>query len=145
MNEAAFTELTGLLDDAIQLADDAVKAAEARPAAPATPPAQESVRLVKVASQRYMETAKELLKTGAFRGHSAESLANILREAGTADFLEIMEKLASRAVFPISAEEAMGGDLVEPSAENRDGRQSSSGSPQIDLWVDACRSAGMNV
>lgn len=139
MNATAFNELVGVIDDAIGLADCAVKAAEA-----AHIDNSESVTLVKVAASRYHNTAVELVKTGTFRGHTATSLATTLENAGPAEFLELMEKLASTAVFPFDAAAALGGDLVEKSGENR-----SDDAPRVesktDLWVRCCDEAGLDV
>jgi hypothetical protein len=139
MNETAFTELVGVIDEAIGLADCAVKAAEA-----ASSRTLEPVTLVKVATSRYRNTAEELIKTGTFRGHTATSLAQTLENAGPAEFLDLMEKLASRAVFPLDAEAALGGDLVEKSGKNRSDAAPRDES-RTDLWVRCCEDAGLNV
>lgn len=138
MNEAAFAEMVSMIDEAVDLADCAVKAAEAATTQP------ESVTLVKVASSRYHNTAVELIKTGTFRGQTATSLAKTLENAGPAEFLELMEKLASAAVFPLDADEVLRGDLVEKPSNNR-----SEDVPRVesktDLWARCCDEAGLNV
>jgi hypothetical protein len=139
MNEAAFNELVGVLDEAIELADCAVKAAEAAERKP------ETVTLVKVAASRYHNTAVELIKTGTFRGMTAASLAKTLENAGPAEFLELMEKLASRAVFPFDAETALGGDLVEKSGKTRVDNTRLPSESDTDLWVRCMEESGIPV
>jgi hypothetical protein len=117
MNPAAFSELLSVVDDAVQLADDAVKAAQA--AQQPVRPVVEQVTLVKVAKNKCHELAEVLHKTGAFREFSRDQLAKAIEAAGPLDLVEMMEKLASRAVFPIDADEVLGGDLVEKSAASR--------------------------
>lgn len=138
MNDTAFTQLTGLIDEAIELASDAVKEAETTAAEP------EEVKLVKVAASRYEEAARELIKTGSFKEHSVESLTNTLKNAGTAEFLGLMEKLASSAVFPLDADDALGGDLVEkPATYRADGSQPGKRASSTDVWFEACQDAGL--
>jgi predicted glycosyl hydrolase (DUF1957 family) len=132
MDATAFSEMLGVVDDAIRLADDAVKAADA---ASARKP-QETVTLVKVAQARYYAVADALIKTGSFREYTREGLAKTLESAGTAGYLELMEKLASRAVFPLeSAEVDLGGDLVEKSAATR--AQGLTPGSQTAIWRQA--------
>jgi hypothetical protein len=139
MNKAAFDELVGVIDEAIGLADCAVKAAEA--AKTHTP---ELVTLVKVAASRYHNTAVELIKTGTFRGYTASSLAKTLENAGPAEFLELMEKLASKAVFSFDAEMALSGDLVEKSGKvQAEGPRKDESN--TDLWVRCCEESGLSV
>ncbi len=141
MNETAFDEFVGIVDEAIDIAECALKeAAAARQAAPAG----ESITLVKVASDRYRNAARELIRTGTFRDHNVESLSKALENAGSAEYLDIMEKLASRAVFPLDAGMELGGDLVEKSADNRAGDTSKTLSG-TELWVQSCRYAGLEV
>lgn len=117
-----FREVLGAMDDAIALAQDAVKTAqdaekaaqEARQSRP-----QEGVVLVKVAKARYESVAETLHRTGAFREFTRAGLAKTLESAGPAGLLDVMEKLASRAVFPLDASVVLGGDLVEKSADSR--------------------------
>lgn len=145
MNEAAFTEMTGALDEAIEIAEEAVKAADEAVPAPAPAAEPEKVKLVKVAAERYHATATALLKTGSFKDHTVESLANTLKNAGPAEFLGLMEKLASSAVFPFDADGVLDGDLVERSAINRGDDAPIEGATNTDVWADACREAGLNV
>lgn len=108
-------EMTAALDDAIGLADDAVKSAEA---AQKATPKESGITLVKVAAARCEELAGVLMKTGAFREYTRRDLAKAIETAGPQGLVEMMEKLASRAVFPLDAEEALFGDLVEKSADS---------------------------
>ena len=137
MNEAAFSEMLGVVDDAIDLADSAVKSAEVAHRAVTEP-----VTLVKVAAVRYQATARELMKTGAFREHSRDSLAKSLEAAGPAGLLEVLEKLASRAVFPLDADfGSVERDLVDKSAATRmDDRPAEN---KTALWERCCHEAGL--
>ena len=128
--------MLGVLDDAISVAADAVKSAEAAGNRP------EPVTLVKVARARYFDVATALIKTGAFRGQTPESLVKTLETTGTAGHLDIMVKLATTAVFPISAD-LVGeiGDLVEKPATTR--TNSSSRESKTDLWGRCCEEAGL--
>lgn len=114
-----YDELIGVLDDAVGLADEAVKSAEL--AQKSIKAQSEPVTLVKVASSRYAEVAKSLIQTGAFKDYTEQGLINDLEKQGTAGHLVIMEKLASRAVFPLddSSEDDSRGDLVEKSSTSR--------------------------
>ena len=140
MNETAFNELVGVIDEAIDLADCAVKAAEAA----STPPGREVVTLVKVATQRYASAAAALHKTGAFREYTQEGLAKSLETAGPTGLLEFMEKLASKAVFPLDADMELRGDLVEKSGKaTLEGAQTNES--KTDLWVRCCEESGLSV
>jgi hypothetical protein len=135
MNEVAYNNMLGVLDESIALAADAVKAAEDRSTS-VTP----AVLLVKVASARYHEVAKALIKTGSFPGKTVDGLAKSLEGFGIAGHLELMEKLASKAIFPLDADVVLGGDLVEKSTERRmDELESGSKSA---VWRDAMNDAG---
>jgi hypothetical protein len=140
MNKAAFNELVGVIDEAIDLAGCAVKAAELGQAKAQFEP----VTLVKVAANRYHNVAKELIKTGTFRQYTAAGLAKTLENAGPADFLDIMEKLASQAVFPLDAETELSGDLVEKSAKTKTDDTQKNES-KTDLWVRCCEESGISV
>jgi len=137
MNEAAFNELVGVIDEAIDLADHAVKAAEE--ASKQTP---EPVTLVKVAAAQCRSAAIDLIKTGSFSDHTVESLTHTLENAGPAEILVLMEKLASKAVFSIDAESVLDGDLVEKSAASRMDAVPQDES-NTDLWVRCCDEVGL--
>ena len=137
MNKAAFDQIVEVLDEAIELAADAVKAADAKVA----PAPQESVVLVKVAADRYRSVAAALHKTGTFRDHTQSGLAKSLESSDTNGLLELLEKLASKAVFPFDAAAALGGDLVEQSDKlraNAVGEES-----RTDLWARCCEEVGL--
>lgn len=132
----AFGQMLGVIGEAIDLAEDAIKEAEARPSSP--PP----VTLVKVAYATAQPAAARLMKTGAFGGYTEESLARTIEKAGPADLLEMMEKLASRSVFPLDSsllDET--GDLVEKSATPRRVPAES----RSDLWLRSMEEAGYDV
>lgn len=129
--------MLGVIDDAIDLADSAVKSAELAQNRDAEP-----VTLVKVAAERYQSAAAELMKTGAFRDYSRDSLAKSLESAGPAGLLGFLEKLASRAVFPLDVDFGSDGDLVDKSATNRmDARPAEN---KTDLWERCCQEAGLS-
>lgn len=137
-------EMLQLLDQAIDTADLAVKAAD-EASAPRQPAYPEPVRLVKVAADRSRSAAALLMKTGSFRDHSESSLASLIENAGPSDLLDIMEKLASSAVFPFDIDPSMKtGDLVEKSANGRKPATSQSRN-DTDLWVECCEEAGMKI
>jgi len=126
MNGAAFSELLGVVDEAIALADDAVKSAEARPKT-------DTITLVKVARSRYHSVAGAIIKSGAFPGESEDSIAKNLEEGGIVAQLDLLEKLASRAVFPFDLSGDLGGDLVEKSAAYR--TAGSAPETRTELWA----------
>lgn len=136
MNAQAFTNLLGVIDDAIDLAALAVKSAQEagqRSAAPVT--------LVKVAAARCDAVAEELVKTGAFRDYTQRDLAKSLESASNAGLLELLEKLASRAVFPLDVDLGAEGDLVDkPSTTRTDAGPAES---KTDLWGRCCAEAGL--
>lgn len=135
MNRAAFDEFLGVIDDAIGIADDAVKAAEAaRPAS--------STILVKVAARSACRSAaSELIKTGAFKDYNQDELAKFLEQADNADLVPILEKLASRAVFPLSADFGDDGDLVDKPTNAR--AEPKANESTTDLWGRCCAEAGL--
>lgn len=140
MNEKAFSEMLGVIDDAIETADDAVKVAEL---AGSSPDRNQPVKLIKVASDRYKSVASTLMKTGSFREYSPEGLTRSLESAGTAGLLEFLEKLASRAVFPIDADFlGIEGDLVDKSATSR--TDAPSNESKTDLWARCCHEVGLS-
>lgn len=137
MTGEAYDHLLGIFDEAINLAEDAVKAAESRRVE--TP----KVTLVKVASSRAKTAAAALLPTGAFAEHNAASLSQAIEDAGPTEFLDMLEKLASSAIFPVDAASLLAdpaGDLVEkPASTGGDGSDRS----RLDIWFDACAEAGL--
>lgn len=143
MNAAAYDELVGVIDDAIDLADSALAAAESATAKSAAAP--EPVFLVKVAAHRYDRAATALLKTGAFSNYKQKELAKVLENAGPADFLDIMEKLASRAAFTLDVNLTPEGDLVEKSATSPTSLVRRDGESKTDLWVRACEESGISI
>ena len=112
----AYDNFLGLLDDALALAKEACDVAASRPdAAPQLlqSPAPE-VHLTKVASHVYEKTAAALMRTGVFDDSMTQSeLRKTLEESGEAGQLAILEKLASRAAFPLNVRMDFGGELVE--------------------------------
>lgn len=138
MNLSVVRDLIGVIDDAIAIADSAVKSADELQRRNAEP-----VTLVKVAAARYHSVAAELMKTGAFNDHTRDSLARSLEESGTAGLLEIMEKLASRAVFPLDTSFiGVEGDLVDKSATSRTHHDSTES--KTALWERCCLEAGLS-
>ena len=112
---AAYDNFIGLLDDALALAKEAFEVAATRqePAIARQEPAPE-VHLTKVASHVYEKTATALMRTGVFdNSMSHAELRKTLEEAGEAGHLAILEKLASRAAFPLNVRMDIGGELVE--------------------------------
>jgi len=120
----AYAVALEVVDDALAVADDAIKrAAHAeeeteRMRAARVAPVPEAITLTKVASSRYHEVAHALKETGSFPDYSETALAQHLESGGPAAQLEVMEKLASRAVFDMGSEIDLGGSLVKQS-ENR--------------------------
>tara|TARA_R110002110_G_scaffold49550_5_gene147128 strand:- start:2073 stop:2498 length:426 start_codon:yes stop_codon:yes gene_type:complete len=115
MNEVAYAAILEVVDDAVDLAEDAVKSAET--ARKRTTP--EPVKLVKVAAARCKDVAASLVKSGAFPGKTVGTLTKTLEEGGAATHLELLEKLASRAVFPLDLPGDLDGTLVEKSSTDR--------------------------
>ena len=101
MNGKAYDGLLGVIDDSIGLAEDAIKEAEARAVAPIPEP---KVTLVKVASGRARQAAAIIIKSGAFTDQSEESLAQVIAQADPVDLVTMLEKLASKAIFPLDAD-----------------------------------------
>lgn len=117
MQETVYTEFLSLMGEAITVADEAVKAAEAVASQSAQQP---EISLVKVASSRYAAVAGTLFKTGAFESFgSAQQLSAHLEKSGAAGHLEVMEKLASSAVFPFGSSLDLSGELVEKPSTHR--------------------------
>lgn len=146
MNAEAYDGLLAMVDDTLGLAETAVKHAEA--VAKTLPQAtREPVTLVKVAGEavadptRFGRVADALMKTGAFREFAKRDLEKFLKEAGYAGYLELLEKLASRAVFPLDAVERIDGDLVESSASTRTEGQTHES--KTELWERCCTEAGL--
>lgn len=138
--QAVFTNMMDVINDAVDLASSAVKSAEHAQQQQRQP---EPVTLVKVASSRYMVTAKLLLKSGAFKEYTLAGLTSTLESAGPAGQLDIMEKLASTAVFPFDSDLLEPeGDLVEKSAS---AREVTSGpvESKTELWSRCCSEAGL--
>lgn len=129
MNTAAlFDNLLSIVDDAVTIAKEAVAIAERTDDRPA-------VTLTKVARSRYGEVADALHKSGMFHGRSHAELVKILEESGEAGHLQILEKLASSAIFPLDDHVELGGDLVERS-NNSDSRYEGL-TPKQALWRKA--------
>jgi len=142
MNDVVFGELLGVIDDSIALAEDAVAEAAAvksAPAAAAAAPAPEPITLVKVAKARAGEVATSLIKSGAFPDKTVDDLADILEKGGATAHLELLEKLASRAVFPLDLEGDLVGDLVEKPASSR--ADGSAPQTKTELWSQAMAEA----
>lgn len=132
MNQAAFGEMLSVVDDAINLAESAVKSAES-----AIGRRPEPVTLVKVAADRYSAVADKLLKTAALPEFTRESLTKFLEESGPNGLLECLEKLASRAVFSLSTDDvSIGGNLVDKSATTW--VNSKPEENERDTWYRAC-------
>lgn len=111
----AYDNFIGLLDDALALAKEAFDVAAARQeAARALQEPAPEVHLTKVASVVYEKTATALMRTGVFDDSMTQSeLRKTLEEAGESGQLAILEKLASRAAFPLNVRMDLGGELVE--------------------------------
>ncbi len=118
-----FDTLLAILDDAMTLAKEACEVAESQPipVAQAHQPAPQ-VHLTKVASHVYEKTASALVRTGVFGDVSVDEMRLTLEEAGESGHLAILEKLASRAAFPLNVRVTSDGELVE--------RQTTSATPQ---------------
>jgi hypothetical protein len=123
MQTQALEELLSMVGDSLDLADQAVKAAES--AAP-------RVEIVKVAADKCARAATALLRTGAFKNMTSEGIAGALSTASPAELVEIMEKLASNAIFPVDPSEDMGGFLVEKTADTV--RRTAEGESKTQLW-----------
>lgn len=114
---AAINELLGFVDDALATADEAVKRAAELEAAAAAP----AVTLIKVASSTYTRVAERVAKTGVLGEKTAGEIADILKAAGEAGCLEILEKMASRAVFAFEPEADSFGSLVRKTVNDNPG------------------------
>jgi hypothetical protein len=117
MDHTAFDNLLSILDDALALAKEATDLSEVAHRQPASAP--EPITLTKVARAKAESVARVVHGTGAFRGQTVADIANTLETAGPAGHLEILEKLASMAVFPLHLDDELGGNLVEKSAADR--------------------------
>lgn len=106
-----YDNFLGLLDDALALAKEAFEVAEAKQAV--APKAAPEVHLTKVASHVYEKTADALMRTGVFDNMTQSEMRETLEEAGESGHLAILEKLASRAAFPLNFRMDLGGELVE--------------------------------
>lgn len=110
----AYDNFIGLLDDALALAKEAFEVAATRQEQPKAPAAAPEVHLTKVASHVYEKTASALMRTGVFDDTMThEEMRQTLEEAGEAGHLAILEKLASRAAFPLNVRLDLRGELVE--------------------------------
>ena len=127
-----YDNFLSLLDDALALSKEAFEIAETRPAQ--APPTRD-VHLTKVASHVYEKTAAALMRTGVFDDTMTHhEMRKTLEEAGEAGHLAILEKLASRAAFPLNVRMDLGGELVArqtPSAIKPDMSKSTA------VWRDA--------
>jgi len=113
--------MLSLIDDAIDVADTAVKQADAAERAVAAP----EVSIVKVAREQCKSAARALINTGAFRDYREADLVDALETAGPAECLRFMEKLAAMAVFPLDIGNDVHGTLVEkPDKRQRSGSDS---------------------
>ena len=72
-----------------------------------------------MASSTCDKAAKVLASTGIFPGKSVGDISNDLQMGSASDLISIMEKLASSAVFPLSDDNVLDGELVEKSASSR--------------------------
>ena len=137
----AYAVALEVVDDALAVADDAIKRADhaeeetARMRAAQVAPAPEPITLTKVASSRYRQVAVALKETGSFPDYSETDLAQHLEQGGANAQLEVMEKLASRAVFDMGSEIDLGGSLVKQSENRRTSSHNLTGKTAI--WRDA--------
>ena len=138
MNKEAYNGMLGVIDDAISLAEGAVKLAETQK----SPRPAETVTLVKVAAEKCRTAASALMRTGTVRGITEDRLAKDLEQSSPTELLEIMEKLASMAAFPIDADMAPGGHLVEKADATR-AKGGSAEDNSVALWDACCRNAGL--
>lgn len=106
LTAAAYDSFLSILDEAMELTKGALELAEQRQEAAPT------VVLTKVASHVYDKTAAALVRTGVF-DMSVSEMSQTLSEAGEAGHLAILEKLASRAAFPLTIPRGLGGELVD--------------------------------
>jgi hypothetical protein len=129
MNEVVYDEMLGAVDDAIALAEDAVKVAQSMRPVQAPP-----ITLVKVAKDRCNEVATSLIKSGSFPGQTVDDIAKTLENGGAATYLDLLEKVASRAVFPLDIFGDLGGELVEKSSSSYQ-RHDTSPHGKAELWA----------
>ena len=99
----AFEALLSVANDAVELAEHACASADA--------PAQRS--MVKVAADRCIKVAHAVVGTGVI-DESPESLAQAFSDGDPHRLIDVLEKLASRAMYPVFIEDA--GDLVDKPA-----------------------------
>lgn len=109
--KTAFDNMLALIQDAISVADDALAITGARAHTP-----EPAVTLTKVASHTASRVASALVRTGAFPEWKTADLAARLQSASPSDCVELLEKLASRAMFPLVVSDDLRGDLVDKPA-----------------------------
>lgn len=117
MNKTAFDGILSILDDALALATEATELSESVSKQAVAAP--EPIVLTKVAKVRVDAVARAVHGTGAFRGKTVADIANTLETSGPAGHLDLLEKLATRAVFPLQLDDELDGDLVEKPANSR--------------------------
>lgn len=132
MSLVALQETANALRTAIELAEDAVKSAEAISSAKPEP-----IRLVKVAKAKYESVATALVKTGAFQDNS-RIIEQTLQQADESFLLDMLEKLASRAVFPFDAPVESNWSLVEKPESSRG---QSAAPTHLSVWQRAWQEA----
>lgn len=139
MSSEAVNLALEMADDALVVAEEAVKRAEELESAPIP----ETVEIVKVASSRYREVAERLIKSGSFSDKTEDELTKDLEEGGIPFLLTTLEKLAASAVFSAGDDFfSEGGQLVERVSDEKP--QSKSGERvSTDIWQDACEEAGL--
>jgi hypothetical protein len=135
ITKEAYDSFMEIIDDALNLSKEALAIAEGSQV-PVSAPA---VVLTKVASEIYDRTAKAVHKTGVYPGKTVADIASTLRNGGSGTHLDILEKLASSAMFPIEVN--FGGELVEKSA-NTPSSTSSSPKSKTAVWQQAWDEAG---
>lgn len=139
----AFDAFLGIVDEATEIAKQAVEEAEAaeakadaavKAAARQTPP---QVILTKVASDdTYDRVAEVLVSAGFCRAGKAAAL-KLLKENGETGLLDFVEKMASTAVFPVDFDSEFGGELVEKKAHTPNHLNSDGTVNKTALWRTA--------
>ena len=137
--ERAIPEILAFADDSMALAKEALHALaqEQRKSAAIPAPAKaESITLTKVASaDRINQVAKAVADSGIIQG-SRQKIAKILEQSDQVGLLDMVEKLATTAVFPVFS---LGEDLGPMVLSAKPTGNSVSAGQNQSLWAKEMR------
>lgn len=132
ITKEAYDSFMEIIDDALSISKEALEIAST----PAV--AAPGVVLTKVASEVYDRAAKAVHKTGVYGKSTVQDIASILRHGGERTHLEVLEKLAASAMFPVEIN--FGGELVEKTATKSGTKPAAS--DKLSVWQQAWDEAG---